>query len=357
MFGISVEKRVVRDADRIVSLKEDVDALSWSRVLEIGKLLRERASDDSQAEYGRELVTIAQSNLSLANRLGIDPAPPESRTMASGMEIVEGGYAEAAFESQVSSESPGSPVAAAQPPAADECEAARTRYLEPAVASPVDASECEKDGACDANAPQEDASENAADASDDPAVRLPDSAPGAYAPNVAAEEADRPRERTEERVRRLDLPSIELPARDEPDEPEPRPAAVESGAETGPAIAAESPSSDEPESVAGSACFAESDAPAGSKPACECEPAVGHELPVELPPVSASAEPEAGEPAPLSVGRSSAPEGADEGRGAACLSKEQVARFRNLYESRDGSLAVFEDDRGHLVAVDVTKLA
>ncbi|MEI3230121.1 MAG: hypothetical protein V8S24_02000 [Gordonibacter pamelaeae] len=32
-------------------------------------------------------------------------------------------------------------------------------------------------------------------------------------------------------------------------------------------------------------------------------------------------------------------------------------RFRNLYESRDGALCVFEDEHGHLVAVDASKLA
>ena len=36
---------------------------------------------------------------------------------------------------------------------------------------------------------------------------------------------------------------------------------------------------------------------------------------------------------------------------------ERFSRFRNLYESRDGSLCVFEDEHGHLVAVDASKLA
>ena len=37
--------------------------------------------------------------------------------------------------------------------------------------------------------------------------------------------------------------------------------------------------------------------------------------------------------------------------------KRRFARFRNLYESRDGGLCVFEDEHGHLVAVDASKLA
>ena len=39
------------------------------------------------------------------------------------------------------------------------------------------------------------------------------------------------------------------------------------------------------------------------------------------------------------------------------LSSERLASFRNLYESQDGSLCVFEDEHGHLVAVDTSKLA
>lgn len=99
MFKSSAEKRVLRDADKIVSLKEDMDALSWNRVLELGKQLQEdeiTASD--RAECARELVTIAQSNLSLSIRLGIDPDPAPSHIMASGVEVIEGGMAEAALE-------------------------------------------------------------------------------------------------------------------------------------------------------------------------------------------------------------------------------------------------------------------
>ncbi len=36
MFSTSTAKRVAREAEKIVSLKEDMDAVSWTRVLEIG---------------------------------------------------------------------------------------------------------------------------------------------------------------------------------------------------------------------------------------------------------------------------------------------------------------------------------
>ena len=45
MFGNTTEKRIVREADKIISLKEDVDALSWGRVLEIGKRLQDLESE------------------------------------------------------------------------------------------------------------------------------------------------------------------------------------------------------------------------------------------------------------------------------------------------------------------------
>ena len=41
MFSTSTAKRVAREAEKIVSLKEDMDAVSWTRVLEIGNQLQE----------------------------------------------------------------------------------------------------------------------------------------------------------------------------------------------------------------------------------------------------------------------------------------------------------------------------
>lgn len=38
-------------------------------------------------------------------------------------------------------------------------------------------------------------------------------------------------------------------------------------------------------------------------------------------------------------------------------SNNVFAQFRNIYSSRDGSLAVYEDKDGHLTAVDTSKLA
>lgn len=97
MFRSGAEKRIVREADRIVSMKENVDALSWGRVLAIGKELQRAHPRGAEAGLARELVGIAQSNLSLTSRLGIDPHPADEQIMASGVEMVEGGLAEAAL--------------------------------------------------------------------------------------------------------------------------------------------------------------------------------------------------------------------------------------------------------------------
>ena len=98
MFSTSTAKRVAREAEKIVSLKEDMDAVSWTRVLEIGNQLQEGVEEAERIALARELVSIAQTNRSLYTRLGIDPAPAPSRVMASGIEVMEGGLAEAAIE-------------------------------------------------------------------------------------------------------------------------------------------------------------------------------------------------------------------------------------------------------------------
>ena len=47
---------------------------------------------------------------------------------------------------------------------------------------------------------------------------------------------------------------------------------------------------------------------------------------------------------------------ADKGAHAAPLS-QRMARFSHLYESRDGALCLFQDEFGHLQAVDSSRLA
>lgn len=37
--------------------------------------------------------------------------------------------------------------------------------------------------------------------------------------------------------------------------------------------------------------------------------------------------------------------------------QRQLATFRSLYSSRDGALCVYEDEEGHLIAIDASKFA
>lgn len=104
MFGNSDEKRIMREVDKVVSMKEDVDAMSWGRVLEIGRQLQTESSDEDRAVLGRELIGIAQSNVLMRARLGIEDPPSDDHddhddhddcAMASEIEAHEHGLAEA----------------------------------------------------------------------------------------------------------------------------------------------------------------------------------------------------------------------------------------------------------------------
>ena len=44
LFGNTPEKRIAREADKVASLKEDLDALSWGRVLDIGRELQSKGA-------------------------------------------------------------------------------------------------------------------------------------------------------------------------------------------------------------------------------------------------------------------------------------------------------------------------
>ena len=72
MFGNRM-KQMIREADRMVSLKQDMDSLSWGRVQEIAKELQEGPSREAAEELGRELAVIAQVNLSMFSRMGVIP--------------------------------------------------------------------------------------------------------------------------------------------------------------------------------------------------------------------------------------------------------------------------------------------
>ena len=248
MFSTSTAKRVAREAEKIVSLKEDMDAVSWTRVLEIGNQLQEGVDEAERVSLARELVSIAQSNRSLYTRLGLDPEPSSSRVMASGIEVMEGGLAEAAIEKRGDRGGRRPPIIEAP-------------SIEPEVfveePSETDFQAAGVQAECDLVAKNDPDESDFIEAAE--AVARVDS-PSAAEP-AAQVEATKPEE-----------PSSTQPQQEPRPEPEPK-----------------------PESVA---------------------------APKEKPP-----------------------------------RQRRFARFRNLYESRDGGLCVFEDEHGHLVAVDSSKLA
>jgi hypothetical protein len=68
----TTEKAIIRNADRLVSAKENLDALSWSRVEEIADRLRGGSVGAAEcADLARELIAIAQANKSALGKLGL----------------------------------------------------------------------------------------------------------------------------------------------------------------------------------------------------------------------------------------------------------------------------------------------
>ncbi|MBX9033801.1 hypothetical protein [Gordonibacter massiliensis (ex Traore et al. 2017)] len=380
-------------------MKEDLDALSWGRVLDIGKQLQAKGSDE--ADLGAELVSIAQANLSLATRLGIDPAPPESRVMASGMEIVEGGLAEAALEDASNlpaAEAACGFAAGVETPASAE---------EPIVRTGFEAGAAVEGGEAATFDPQEPPQVPAFRSKTElPLVIMPSQGHvvepcGEHAPVL---------ERGEEDVaggdRTVDAPSCALTGEGE------------AGSSTG--LGAEGGVGDAPSALsAEDGSVAEDAEPFDPEPAPDPTPCVSEQIALEPEPAHPASEPDSVQPAaetepvrsaakaeyavepetaravdeaePVPSGAAAAPgrpadtpgsyrpEDAvescadaptfcanDASRSAdeadACdaderPSRKRFARFRHLYESRDGALCVFEDEHGHLMAVDASKLA
>lgn len=272
MFENAKEKRAMREANRIVSLKEDMDVVSWERVLEIGQLLQEEGGREKCAALGSELVDVAHSNLSLYSRFGIDPAP-SAHVMSSGIEVLEGGLAEAALEEH------------------------RAAHVE----DPVD---------------------DADDGWRDREVSVPVH-PEHLFNKTRSIESLRSEQSWDELLGSSDG-ECQAPAfqsETEAFEPEGFPAMQDLASEPeDPADAAV----EEPHEEASVVSPDPQDRASAESP-----------------------EPPVTEPAPE----------ASERRSDAESAHKRFARFRTLYESRDHSLCVFEDEHGHLIAVDSSKLA
>ncbi len=85
-FKKTAEQQIVSEVDKISSMKDSLDALSWNRVIEISKALQGNPSEGARKDLARELIAIAQANISLNAKLGISENTLSGKTMASGIE-------------------------------------------------------------------------------------------------------------------------------------------------------------------------------------------------------------------------------------------------------------------------------
>ncbi|MEG2200917.1 MAG: hypothetical protein RRX94_01840, partial [Raoultibacter sp.] len=90
MFKPKAERQIAQTADKIVSQKEGLDALSWNRVMEIAHILQGGCDQNVSIDLGSELSGIAHSNISLSYKLGIEGSVHTGQNMPSGIEMLEG---------------------------------------------------------------------------------------------------------------------------------------------------------------------------------------------------------------------------------------------------------------------------
>ncbi len=77
----------MRGADKLVSMKEDIDAMSWSRVTEIAKLLQEDHTEEQRHEWARELQSIARTNSWVLDKFGVAADDMTGQVIPSGIEM------------------------------------------------------------------------------------------------------------------------------------------------------------------------------------------------------------------------------------------------------------------------------
>lgn len=87
MFRKSAEQQIMREADRIVSMKEDIDAMSWNRVIEIAKLLQAEHTEEQREEWARELLSIARTNSWVLDKFGVAEKGMTGQVIPSGIEV------------------------------------------------------------------------------------------------------------------------------------------------------------------------------------------------------------------------------------------------------------------------------
>lgn len=71
MLRRNTEKKIIIEADDLASRKENLDVLSWRRIIEIAKHIQGRVLDEEVQDLTRELISIAQANTTLSKKLNI----------------------------------------------------------------------------------------------------------------------------------------------------------------------------------------------------------------------------------------------------------------------------------------------
>ena len=278
MFEVLIEKRIARNTEKIISLKEETEAMSWNRVVEIAQRLCQLDISEEVTDMAQELMGIAHSNTSLEAHLGFTPPRLNEQTTASGMRLID-----------------------------DDA---------PFILDTEKADLLEKPLFADENMPKDLISDDAEGSVCDPFVK---------------------------RVSPESIFDSEL-------------SAFLEGEESAKASAA--------------ASKAEAFAPAPAEPAAAVEASVAEppaiaEAPVVEPPVADKPLPKPDITAPIPIIKETpvqeitstpSPAPADAAKSKNSLRKKKFATFRNLYSSRDGGLCLYEDENGHLVAIDSTKL-
>ena len=409
MFGNGKMKQMIREADKIVSSKQDMDSLSWGRVQEIAKELQDSQSAEAARELGRELAVIAQINLSMFSRMGVvpqtmwasnQPAPTAANAVGvvmtddeskpvvlpSGMEVIEGGLVEAVLENPELATVPLNPVSPTPgSPVEDELQnalAEESAFLDnPARSFDLDGGDADaQQAAPHPAASQPEAQEDGLPEHDDRPAESPQPVevkPEPEQPESQEVAEPKPAETAEHQVEPQppqsqdgDEPQGAAPQPESPQGAEQQPAAAQSSTQQPGETAEKEPpasASDLSARVSGPSIESSDDAAAAAGPRIFPNEETKEEGQVDGHPDAPSES--AGAADGEDGGAPQAPGGEgpgsddpmpppNDGRvgGEASVPRSQFASFRHIYESRDGGLCVFKDEHGHLVSVRASRL-
>lgn len=132
----NTERTIVHAADKIASMKEDFDAMSWARIDEIADELRKDGLTDTQRiECAREMTAIAEANKVLMARLGFEEETVRP-LMGSGVEIPDELYATPKIAPTMMSNHDDTPLGAGGIERRDELEGVEPQGVEMAGPAP-----------------------------------------------------------------------------------------------------------------------------------------------------------------------------------------------------------------------------